>query len=144
MTIFGLKVMVKSGLEKIILKFHVPLQSCYGPVQKNLPREAEFAWLVSRYLLRGKWNFKIIFSRPLFTIIFKPKMVISRLKILITYSSHSKWCDHTLIFWKKYSNQSSEASVTVSNVIRGYQELHKFGPFLSLTASKMDFGGFHW
>ena len=28
MTIFGLKVMVKSGLEKIIFKFHVPLQSC--------------------------------------------------------------------------------------------------------------------
>ena len=50
MTIFGLKMMVKSGLEKIILKFHVPLQSCCCPVQKNLPRMAELAWLVSRYL----------------------------------------------------------------------------------------------
>jgi hypothetical protein len=38
MTIFGLKVMVKSGLEKIILKFHVPLQICCCPVQKNLPQ----------------------------------------------------------------------------------------------------------
>ena len=50
MTIFGLKVVVKSGVEKIILKFHVPLQSCCGPVQKNLPSKAELAWLVSRYL----------------------------------------------------------------------------------------------
>ena len=43
MTIFGLKMMVKSGLEKIILKFHVPLQSCCCPVQKKLPRKAELA-----------------------------------------------------------------------------------------------------
>jgi hypothetical protein len=50
MTIFGLKVMVKNGLEKIILKFHVPVQICCCPVQKNLPRRAELAWLVSRYL----------------------------------------------------------------------------------------------
>ena len=63
MTIFGLKVMVKSGLEKIILKFHVPLQSCCCPVQKNLPRKAELAWLVSRYLWRGTWNFKIMFLK---------------------------------------------------------------------------------
>ena len=50
MTIFGLKMMVKSGLEKIILIFQVPLQSCCGPVQKSLPRKAELAQLVSRYL----------------------------------------------------------------------------------------------
>ena len=47
----------------------MPLQSCCCPLQKNLPRKAELAWLVSRYLWRGTWNFKIIFSRPLFTII---------------------------------------------------------------------------
>ena len=92
MTIFGLKMMMKSGLEKIILKFHVHLQSCCSPMQKNLPRKAELAWLLSRYLWRGTWNFKITFSRPLFTIIFKPKMVISRVKILVTYSSRSRWC----------------------------------------------------
>ena len=80
MTIFGLKVMVKSGLEKIILKFHVLLQSCCCLVQKNLPRRAELAWLVSRYL-------KSTFHHH-----FKPKMVISRLKILVTYSSRSRWC----------------------------------------------------
>ena len=49
-TIFGLKMMVKSGLEKVILKFHDGLQSCCCPVQKNLPRKAELAWQVSRYL----------------------------------------------------------------------------------------------
>ena len=31
-------------------------------------------------------------SRPLFTSIFKPKIVVSRLKILVTYSSRSRWC----------------------------------------------------
>ena len=35
MTIFGLKVMVKSGLEKIILKFHVPLQRYLLTSQAN-------------------------------------------------------------------------------------------------------------
>ena len=39
-TIFGLKVMVKSGLEKIILKFNNGLKSFCCPVQKNLPRLA--------------------------------------------------------------------------------------------------------
>ena len=33
-TIFGLKMMMKRGLEKIILKFHDGLQSCCCPVQK--------------------------------------------------------------------------------------------------------------
>ena len=40
--------MVKSGPEFFILKSYVPLQSCCCPVQKNLPRKAELAWLVSR------------------------------------------------------------------------------------------------
>ena len=68
-TIFGLKRMVKSGLEKIILRFHDGLQSCCCPVQKNLPRKAELAWQVSRYLWRPPLNFKIFFSKTLFTII---------------------------------------------------------------------------
>ena len=49
-TIFGLKMMVKSGLEKIILKFHDGLQSCCCQVQKHRPRKAELPWHVSRYL----------------------------------------------------------------------------------------------
>ena len=48
--IFGIKVVVKSGLGKIILNFTEPLQSCCCPVQENLPRKAELAWQVSRYL----------------------------------------------------------------------------------------------
>ena len=64
---------MKSGLEKIILKFHDGLQSGCCPVQKNLPRKAELAWQVSRYLWRPPWNFKIFFSRPLFIIILSQK-----------------------------------------------------------------------
>ena len=36
MTIFGLKMMVKSGLEKIILKFHMPFQRYLLTSQANL------------------------------------------------------------------------------------------------------------
>ena len=67
----SIKMMVKSGLE-FILKLTEPLQSCCCPVQKYLPRLAELAWQLSRYLWRGSVNFKIN-SRPLFTIIFKLK-----------------------------------------------------------------------
>ena len=49
-TNFGLKMMVKSVLEKIILRLHDGLQSCCCPVQNNLPRKAELAWQVNRYL----------------------------------------------------------------------------------------------
>ena len=45
-------------LEFFILKFTEPLQSCCCPVQKNLPRWAELAWQVSRYLWRGSVDFK--------------------------------------------------------------------------------------
>ena len=57
--IFGFKMMMKRGLEIFILKFTKPLQSCCCPVPKNLPRNAELAWQVSRYLWRGSVNFKI-------------------------------------------------------------------------------------
>ena len=36
MTIFGLNMMVKSGLEKFILKYHVPLQRYLLTSQANL------------------------------------------------------------------------------------------------------------
>ena len=49
-TIFGQKLMVKSGLEKIILKFHDGLQSCCCPVQNYLPIMAELALQLRRYL----------------------------------------------------------------------------------------------
>ena len=87
---FWLKMMMKNGLEKIILKFHDGLQSCCCPVQKILPRKAELAWQVSRYLWRPPCNFKIIFSRPLFIIIFKPKMVSNLGKNFLCIVSHQK------------------------------------------------------
>ena len=45
----SLKMTVKIGLE-LILKLTEPLQSCCCPVQKYLPRLAELAWQLSRYL----------------------------------------------------------------------------------------------
>ena len=71
-TIFGLKMMVKSGLEKIILKFlhagdHFPLlhksarNHKFSNKNNHLP-----AWR----------DFKINLSRPLITIIFKPNIVL--------------------------------------------------------------------
>ena len=45
-------------LQFTILKFTEPLQSYYCPVQKNLPRKAELAGQVSRYLWRGSVDFK--------------------------------------------------------------------------------------
>ena len=115
MTIFGIKIMVKSGLEKNILKFQVPLQSCCCPVQKNLPRRAELAWLVSRYLWRGTWNFKIIFSRPLFTITFKPKMDISRLQdfspLIMAVLSGVNYCE------KKYLPTSNKNSLFIADSV---------------------------
>jgi hypothetical protein len=50
MDIFDLKMIVKSGLELIILEFIEPLQSCCCPAQKYLPRMAELAWQLSSYL----------------------------------------------------------------------------------------------
>ena len=49
-TIFGLNMMLKSGLEKSILKFNDGLRSCCCPVQKNLPRKAELAWQVKVWI----------------------------------------------------------------------------------------------
>ena len=86
-TIFGLKMMVKSGLEKIFLKFlhagdyfpllHKSAQNHKLSVKNNYPR----TWR----------DFKMIFSRPLFTIIFRPKMVFldtdSILRVKIMYES---------------------------------------------------------
>ena len=49
LSFLSLKMIVKSGLE-FILKLTEPLQSCCCPVQKYLPRMAELAWQLSRYL----------------------------------------------------------------------------------------------
>ena len=74
-SISGLKMMVKSGLEKIFLKF---LQA----ITISFLLHTEFVLLNKTppfYEVNSfnrKWrNFKNIFSRPLFTIIFRPEML---------------------------------------------------------------------
>ena len=70
-TIFGLKMMVKSGLEKIFLKFlHA---GDYFPLLHKSAQNHKFS-IKNNYPLAWR-DFKTIFSRPLFTIIFWPKMV---------------------------------------------------------------------
>ena len=69
--IFGLKMMVKSGLEKIFLKFlHA---GDYFPLLHKSAQNHKFS-NKNNYLPAWR-DFKINFSRPLFTIIFRPKMV---------------------------------------------------------------------
>ncbi len=106
--IFELKMMMKSGLEFFILKFYQPLQSCCCPVQKNLPRKAELAWQVSRYLRRGQQNFKIKNSRPLFTIIFSSKMLVSRSEILVhLFQEFQTVCSATTERWNLLTGRPS-------------------------------------
>ena len=70
-TIFGLKMMVKSGLEKIFLKFlHA---GDYFPLLHKSAQNHKFS-NKNNYLPAWR-DFKINFSRPLFTIIFRPKIV---------------------------------------------------------------------
>ena len=80
--IFGLKMMVKSGLEKIFLKFlHA---GDYFPLLHKSAQNHKFS-NKNNYLPAWR-DFKINFSRPLFIIIFRPIMVflvtdsISRIK----------------------------------------------------------------
>ena len=75
-TIFGLKMVVKSGLEKIFLKF---LQARdYFPLL-NCAQNHKFS---NKYNHLPAWrDFKRNFSRPLFTTIFRPKIVVSNLRV---------------------------------------------------------------
>ena len=86
--------MVKSGLDFFILKLKEPLQRYLLTCQANSVVLDRFFCTGQQQLWRGSWNFKIIFSRPLFNIIFNPKMVISRVKILAVLADvirHSKY-----------------------------------------------------
>ena len=70
-TMFGLKMMVKSGLVKTFLKFlHA---GDYFPLLHKSAQNHKFSYK-NNYLSAWK-NFKTIFTRPLFTIIFRPKIV---------------------------------------------------------------------
>jgi hypothetical protein len=60
MTSFGLKMMVKSGLEKIILKFHEPLQRYLLTSQANSAFWADFLhWVAAT--LKGLLEFQNTF-----------------------------------------------------------------------------------
>ena len=74
-SISGLKMMVKSGLECFILKFTEPLQRYLLTCQANSAIMGRFFCTGQQQLWRGTQDFKIKNSRPLFNIIFKPKMV---------------------------------------------------------------------
>ena len=86
-TIFGLKIMLKSGLEKIFLKFL--LAGDYFPLLHKSAQNHKFN-NKNNYLPAWR-NFKINFSTPLFTIIFWPKMVFldtdSILRVKLMYES---------------------------------------------------------
>jgi hypothetical protein len=70
-TIFGLKMVVKSGLEKIFLKFL--LAGDYFPLLHKSAQNKKFS-NKNNYLPAWR-DLKINISRPLFTIIFRPKML---------------------------------------------------------------------
>ena len=80
--IFDLKMLAKSGLEFFILRFTESLQRYLLTCQANSAFLGRLFCTGQQQLWRGSLNFKIFF-RPLFTIIFKSKMLISRLKILV-------------------------------------------------------------
>ena len=86
-TIFGLKMMVKSGLEKIFLKFLHARD--YFPLLHKSAQNHKFS-NKNNYLPAWR-DFKKKFSRPLFTIIFRPKMVFldtdSILRVKLMYES---------------------------------------------------------
>ena len=65
------------------LKFTEPLQRYLLTCHANSSFLARFFCTGQQQLWRGSVNFKIKISRPIFTIIFKPKMSISWLEILV-------------------------------------------------------------
>ena len=86
-TIFGLKMMVESGLEKIFLKFlHA---GDYFPLLHKSAQNHKFS-NTNNYFPTWR-DFKINFSRPLFSIIFRPKIVFldtdSNLRVKTMYES---------------------------------------------------------
>ena len=87
---FGLQMMMKSGLEKNIFKFHSGLQRYLLTCQANSAFLGRFFCTGQQQLWRPSWNFKTFFSRPLFVIIFKPKMVSNLRKNYLCIVWHQK------------------------------------------------------
>ena len=86
-TIFGLKMMMKSDLGKIFLKFLHALTMSF--LLLNFNQKYKFS---DKNNMVSAWrNFKNIFTRPLFTIIFRPKIAFwdtdSILRVKTMYES---------------------------------------------------------
>ena len=82
---FGLKMIVKNGLEKIFLKFlHA---GDYFPL---LHKSVQNHKLSNKNNYLSTWrDFKINFSIPLFTIILRPKIaILGTYSVLSTYAKH--------------------------------------------------------
>ena len=75
--------MVKSDIEFFILKFTKPLQRYLLICQAKSALLGSFFLHWAAATLKGLGEFQNKNSRPLFTIIFKSKMSISRLEILV-------------------------------------------------------------
>ena len=86
MTIYGLKVMVKSGLEKIFWNSTCPFIVAAAQCIKICLEGLNWPGWLAVYL-KGH----VEFQNEFFYTTFKRKMVISRLKILVTYFNHSRW-----------------------------------------------------
>ena len=81
--IFGLKMMVKRGLESLYFE----ILRAPSEIPANLPGQFSLSGQISLHwataTLKGLAEFQNKNSRPLFLIIFKSKMIISRLKHLV-------------------------------------------------------------
>ena len=102
-TIFGLKMMMKSGLKKLFWNSTMAFRVAAAQCKKICPERLN--WQVSRYLWRPPWNFKIFFSRPLFIIILS-QIWFQDLRFYSIYSTSSKGqiiseCPYEIIVWTK-------------------------------------------
>ena len=85
--IFGLKMIMKSGLEKIILKFlHA---------QKKRRFDQKYKFSNKNDMVCAWRNFKNIFPRPLFTIIFRPKILFFVTYLILTGQTKVEF----VIYW---------------------------------------------
>ena len=91
---FWLKMMVKSALEKIILKLHGGLQRYLLTCQANSAFLGRFFCTgQQQQLWRPSWNLKVIFSRPLFTIILSQKwsQISARIFCVLSGTRNLQW-----------------------------------------------------
>ena len=99
--------MMKSGLEKSILKFHGGLQRYLLTCQAN-------SAFLGRFFCTGQppWNFKIIFSRPLFIIVLSQKQCQISVRIFCVLSGNKN-----LQCWGCHSTASCILNIQLSDMV---------------------------